>query len=183
MSETSLAVASIAAVIVGPIAALTIQRWTDHRGELRKDKMWVFRTLMTYRATRLNPNFVQALNAIDVVFNGNNDKEKNVRTAWKVLLDHLNTDQRADAAQERTLDLTIRLLVAIGRCLKYDFDEVHLKRQVYQPIGHNQIEEEQRELRQLLLRLLRGQRRLSVAVFRDDFDPLAVPPIEDESVG
>lgn len=135
---------------------------------------------MAYRATRLNPNFVQALNAIDVVFNRNNGKEKDVRTAWKVLLDHLNTDQSNDAAQQRALDLTVSLLSRMGKCLGYDFDEVYLKRQAYLPTGLAQIETEQHEIRRQLLQVLTGGRRLPIAVFPDDFGPLRVPPVEHD---
>jgi hypothetical protein len=180
MSQTVLAVASIIAIIVGPVAALAIQRWADHRRDRRKIKMWVFTTLMTYRATRLNHNFVQALNLIDVVYDGNNSKEKNVRTAWKILLDHLGTNQGAPQAPEKTWDLTIKLLVQMGAVLGYDFDEVHLKRQVYQPVGHTQVEEEQNELRKLALQMLQGNRRLPVAVFPDQFEPLALAPLQDD---
>lgn len=180
MSETAIGIASIVAIVIGPIAALGIQRWADDRREKQHNKLWVFRTLMMYRATRLNHNFVQALNLIDVVFNSKSDEEKAVRIAWKVLLDHLNTDQEPIAARERTLDLTITLLARMAKSLKYDFDEVHLKRQVCAPVGHAQIEEEQTELRRQALRLLKGQVRLPIAAFRDEFDALALPPIEDD---
>lgn len=135
---------------------------------------------MSYRATRLNPTFVQALNAIDVVFNRNNEREKNVRTAWKVLLDHLNTDQSTDAAQQRALDLTVAVLARMGECLGYDFDEVYIRRQAYQPTGLAKVELEQNEIRMQLLQVLRGNRRVPIAVFPDDFDPLRLPPVEDD---
>src|ERR1035437_1978737 len=102
MSQTAIAIASIVAIVVGPIAALAIQRWADHRREKRQGKLRVFRILMMYRATRLNPNFVQALNVIDVVFNGNNRKEKRVRTAWKILLDHLCLEQNTKSVRQKT---------------------------------------------------------------------------------
>jgi hypothetical protein len=180
MSQTAIAIASIVAIVVGPVAALAIQRWADHRREKRKEKLWVFKTLMMYRATRLNFNFVQALNVIDVVFSGESQKEKEVRTAWKVLLDHLTTDQKPVSAQQKAFDLTIALLVQMGKSLGYDFDEVYLKRQVYQPVGHTQVEEEQNEIRALVLRLLKGQGRLPVAFFPDTFDPLPLPPMLDD---
>jgi hypothetical protein len=176
MSQTTLAITSIVAIIVGPIFALAIQRWADHRRELRREKLWVFRTLMAYRATRLNPNFVQALNAIDVIFHGSSQDEKDVRTAWKVLLDHLNTDQKSENAVHRQLDLLVALLARMGKCLGYDFDEVYLKRQAYQPVGLANMEEEQNEVRASLLQVLRGDRRVPIAVFPDDFAPLRLPP-------
>lgn len=179
-SQITVDIASIVAIIVGPIAALGIQRWADNRRENRKTKRWVFTTLMTYRATRLNQNFVQALNVIDVVFNGKSEDERQVRTSWKVLLDHLGTDQQPQASQDKAVDLTIKLLVVMGRVLDYEFDEVHLKRQVYLPVGHAEVEREQNELRQKLLRVLRGDLRIPIAVFQDTFPPLAIPPQEEE---
>jgi len=180
MSQPTLEIASIVAIVGGPIAALAVQRWTENRREKRQGKLWVFRTLMMYRATRLNHNFVQALNLIDVVFNAKRKNEKDVRTAWKVLLDHLNTDKGTTQAQEKTFELTIKLLVVMGKVLGFDFDEVHLKRQVYQPIGHTHIEEEQMELRRLQLQVLKGNRRLPIAVFQDQFEELALPPIQND---
>lgn len=130
---------------------------------------------MSYSATRLNPTFVQALNAIDVIFYREKRGEKNVRTAWKVLLDHLNTDQATEAAQQRALDLTIALLARMGECLGYDFDEVYLKRQAYQPVGLAHVEEEMNEVRRQLLQVLSGNRRVPIAVFPDEFSPVRIP--------
>jgi len=61
-----------------------------------------------------------------------------------------------------------------------DYDEVHLKRLVYPPIGHTHIEEEQMELRRLQLQVLKGNRRLPIAVFQDQFEELALPPIQND---
>lgn len=58
----------------------------ERRRDTKNRKLWVFKTLMTYRATFLAPNFVQALNLIDVEFTAKS--EKPIRDAWKVLLDH-----------------------------------------------------------------------------------------------
>ena len=78
-----LSILTIIAIIVGPVAALYVQRRLDEGREKRNRKLWVFKTLMSYRATSLAPIFVQALNLIDVEFDGSDKKEKNVRDAWK----------------------------------------------------------------------------------------------------
>lgn len=179
MSESQIGILTIIAIITGPLFALWLQRWTEDRRERRKQRLWVFRTLMMYRATALNPNYVQALNLIDVTFNEASPKEKEVRRAWKVLIDHLSTDQTTIPAREKTQGLTADLLIAMGRSLGYDFDEVQLKRQSYRPVAHAQIEEEQAELRRLLLMVLRDQRRIPVAVFPDEFAPLRLPSDRD----
>jgi len=74
------------AIVVGPVLALEMQRRLDARREARTRKLLVFKTLMGNRATPLSPLFVQALNLIDIEFDGKD--EKPVRDAWKVLLDH-----------------------------------------------------------------------------------------------
>src|SRR6202521_4115743 len=78
---------TIFAIYYGPIKALKIQRTLDAEREERNRKLSIFKTLMSYRVTRLAPPFVQALNLIDVEFTANNEKEKTVREAWKELND------------------------------------------------------------------------------------------------
>jgi hypothetical protein len=78
----ALGVLTVVAIVCGPIIALQIQRKLDREREALNRKLWVFKTLMSFRATALAPAFVQALNLIDVEFSGHNDKEKAVRNAW-----------------------------------------------------------------------------------------------------
>jgi hypothetical protein len=84
--EIAVSLLTIIAIVSGPIIALQVQRKLDREREALNRKLWVFKTLMSFRATALAPSFVQALNLIDVEFNGNDEKEKAVRNAWKVLL-------------------------------------------------------------------------------------------------
>ncbi len=85
-AEVWIGVATIAAIILGPVLALQIQRKLDQERETKNRKLGIFRTLMSYRATRLAPLFVQALNLIDIEFTERS--EKPVRDAWKELQDH-----------------------------------------------------------------------------------------------
>ena len=71
-TDVVLSVITIIAIMTGPIIALDLQRRLDEGREAKKRKLWIFKTLMSYRATFLNPNFVQALNLIDVEFVANN---------------------------------------------------------------------------------------------------------------
>ncbi len=133
-TTTILGVVSVVAVVAGPLITLSIQRWLEDRREKRQARLWVFRTLMMYRATPLAPLYVQALNLIDVVFNAESKKEKAVRTGWKVLLNHLDKDKGRPDFGEQSQTLTANLLAAMGACLGYDFDEVYLKQHAYR--GH-----------------------------------------------
>jgi hypothetical protein len=135
---------------------------------------------MGYRATRLNANFVQALNMIDIEFI--DDSEKNVRDAWKELLDHYTGWGAKTEAQrkvedkqdiEKSTDLLAEMLMIMGRGLGYSFDKVYIKKGFYYPEGLGNIEAEQHALRRSLLALLSGNgMKLPVAMFTQDFRPL-----------
>jgi hypothetical protein len=78
----------VVAIIFAPIVALNIQRKADEAREWKNRKLWIFKTLMLNRSTRLNPAFVQALNMIDIEFTA--ASEKGIQDASKKLLDHYN---------------------------------------------------------------------------------------------
>jgi hypothetical protein len=166
---------TILAIILGPLLALWLQRLAEHRREQRQNRLWVFKTLMMYRATPLAYPYVQALNLIDISFNADSDKEKAVRDGWNTLLDHLIHNKEQPDFNENARILTATLLASMGQCLGYHFDEVYLRRHAYQPEGHGRLEEEQRELRLLLLAVLRNDRRIPMAIFPDDLRAIVLP--------
>jgi len=165
---------TIAAIVMGPIWALQIQRKLDREREAKQRELNIFKTLLTYRATPLNPLFVQALNLIDVEFDENTKEQQRIRDAWKELLDHFGDlgKEEGTAGRERSAELAAELLVAMGEYLGYHFDKVYIKKSAYLPKGHVDVELEQQRLRQNVLELFEGRRRLPVAVFKDEFPPL-----------
>lgn len=173
MDDKTLAILTIVAVVVGPILALWMQRILDQYREVRNRKLWVFRTLMTFRATPLNPNFVQALNVIEVDFSSSSTMDKEVRKAWKIFRDHLSSFNKASDPAEKSRELTANLLVAMSRCLGYSFDEVDINKGAYYPIGLENVELEQHQIRRQTLELLEGKRRIPVAVLEEKFPDLA----------
>lgn len=177
---------TIIAIVAGPIIALQVQRRLDREREAKNRKSWVFKTLMSFRATALAPSFVQALNLIDVEFNGDNEKEKAVRAAWKVLLDHYSDlskakDPGSDMLVEKSIQLRANLLMAMGKCLDYDFDEVLVKKGSYYPTGLGNVEEEQDAIRRGVLAVLSGKARIPVGVFEEKFPPLSLGPHEADT--
>jgi hypothetical protein len=138
---------------------------------------------MSFRATTLAPSWVQALNLIDVEFNSDDEKEKAVRNAWKVLLDHYvdltnAKDPGSDTLVERGTNLRANLLMAMGRCLGYDFDEVLVKKGSYYATGLGNVEAEQHALRRGLLNVLSGKGRIPVGIFEEKFPPITLEPLE-----
>lgn len=80
--ETVMAITNVVAVIAIPIAAVFVGQKLQDRSEKRKDKMVIFRCLMTHRATGwAHQDTVNALNTIDIVF----ADSKAVRKQWGVL--------------------------------------------------------------------------------------------------
>ena len=182
-TEIALNLLTIIALVSGPIIALQIQRKLDREREAKNRKLWVFKTLMSLRATTLAPSWVQALNLIDVEFNSDDEKEKAVRNAWKVLLDHYvdltnAKDPGSDTLVERGTNLRANLLMAMGRCLGYDFDEVLVKKGSYYATGLGNVEAEQHALRRGLLNVLSGKGRIPVGIFEEKFPPITLEPLE-----
>jgi hypothetical protein len=179
----TLNILTILAIVSGPIIALQIQRKLDRDREARNRKLWVFKTLMSFRATFLAPTYVQALNLIEVEFDSSNEKEKAVRNAWKVLLDHYVDIGRAaepntDALLEKSAQLRTNLMLAMGRCLGYDFDEVQIKKGSYYPTGLGNVEAEQHAIRRGLLDVLNGKGRIPVGIFEERFPAITLEPMD-----
>ena len=76
---------NLIAIIVIPIAAVLIGQWLQSRSEKRKDKMQIFKILMTSRIYGWTQDSVHCMNIIDIVF----ADDKTVCEAWKDLHDSI----------------------------------------------------------------------------------------------
>ena len=157
----------IVAVLLAPLVAVQVQKILERYREDRARKLNVFKTLMAIRAATVSPQHVQALNAIDLEFQGR--KYKNVTDSWETYLDHLfhypNEDEKQQTVwAERRVDLLARLLMEMGKSLGYIFDEVHVRRAIYAPEAHAQLESENLLIRRGLVRLLYGDAHLKMDV-------------------
>lgn len=164
----------ILAVILGPILAVQAQRLIETSKEKRSRKLRIFKTLMTTRGMPISVPHVEALNMIDIEFGSRRPAEKEVITAWKVLLDHFSSgpqDQndpqfqaKLNSWSERGAELHAVLLHKIGKAVGYDFDEVYLKKAVYFPQGHGQAEAQQLFIRNSVVDLFLGKKTLPIWV-------------------
>ncbi len=137
------------AVILGPIAAVQIQKWLEQNRNKIERKLRIFKTLMSTRATRVSIEHVQSLNMIDIEFIDKGYEK--VVTAWRNYNDHLsNGDAKSAIWMERNDDLFIELLFEMGKSLGYKFDKVMLRRTAYSPIAHGDIELEQQTCNNLV---------------------------------
>lgn len=159
---------TIAAILLAPLVAVQVQKWLEVFREERGRKLWIFKTLMATRAANVSPDHVQALNMIDLEFRGR--RYKKVTDAWKAYLDHLASFPKEEDETEQKrwgenrVDRLASLLIEMGKSLGYEFDEVHVKKGVYAPEAHSQIENENTLVRRGLIRVLYGEASLRMVI-------------------
>lgn len=172
---------TIFATLLGPIFAVQAQKYLEAKRSLKDQKMKIFSTLMATRAARMSPEHVQSLNMIDLAFNGGSRSrrrsESEVLDAWRDYLDHLTssiTEKNAGRWHERQNELFIILLSSMASDLDLRYDRVLLRNGAYMPKGHTDIEDEQHQIRRLVLEVLAGDRPLSMDVVGFPMDPSLV---------
>ena len=165
--STVLALATIFAIILGPIVALWLQRISERRQDRRYRKLVIFKELMATRATRISPRHVDALNAIEVEFSSKGDKR--VLDAWRLYLDHLGVEMSDKQRwRDKANDLLTDLLYEMSRALQYDFDKLALKKNVYFPEAHGDFEMDQYLLRKYVVEMMAGKRPIWTGIFTGD---------------
>ncbi len=157
----------IMAVLLAPVLAVQVQKELERYREQQSRKIWIFKTLMATRAALTSPEHVQALNMIDLEFRGK--KFIAVNNAWKVYFDHLTSFPVDDEIKhlqwlDKRFDLLAILLLNMGKAVGYDFDEVYIKKSVYSPEAHSQIEMENRLIRQGVIKILHGESALKIDI-------------------
>ena len=170
---------TIFATLLGPILAVQAQKFLENRRGLRDQKMQIFSTLMATRAARVSPSHVQALNMIDLAFNGGKGtrrrSETEVLEAWREYLDHLtSTSGDAERWGERQSELFLILLSVMANDLGLRYDRVLLRNGAYIPKGHTDLEEDNYQTRKLLLGVLSGEQSVSMNVTGLPIDPAIV---------
>lgn len=106
---------NLIAIIVIPIIAVVIGQYLQNKAEKRKDKMQIFKVLMTSRIYGLTQESVHCLNIIDIVFS---DDEK-VRNAWKELYDKYCIQDPNDIQLKNIKDAECKLLETMANSLGY----------------------------------------------------------------
>lgn len=160
----------IAAVIMGPIGAVQIEKYLQRARDSKNRKEDIFKTLMATRGAVLSYDHVQALNRIDLEFS-DNKKYRKVIDTWKEYFDNLRqrvTDENITVWSSKNEELLADLLIEMGKALKYNFDKVLIKRNVYSPIGHANIERENQDIRKGIIEVLEGQRVIPMTLIQDE---------------
>ena len=156
----------ILAVFLGPVVAVRVTRYLDDQREIRERKVQIFKTLMATRSYSVSWAHVEALNKIDLEFNKDVAKEKEVIEMWKEYLDHLNniTGMPIDQWAHRRIELLVELLHKMAHVLDYDFDKTHIKNSSYSPVAHGQAEDDNEALRKRLIEVLQGKKHIPMKI-------------------
>lgn len=129
---------------------------------------------MATRASALSPHHVEALNRIDLEFDADTRKDKEVIEAWKAYLDLLgDTTIPQEQWGTRRVDLLVELLHKMARVLDYEFDKTHIKNSSYYPRGYGELEEDQAAIRRGVKELIEGRR--VIPMYITNFPPVKPP--------
>lgn len=157
--------AVVFATIAGPILAVWAADIRAARKAQRDRQEWVFRTLMTTRRAKLQPHHVEALNHIDFAFPEASHSE--VSEAWKLYQNQLGTSygqtQEEYVRWSDKLDILFESLAHLmAKDLNIPFPKSLIKTGGYYPKGFVDAENQNTEIRALLLEVLRGARALPI---------------------
>ena len=178
-------VATIIAIILGPILAIQVQKIIERITQKHNEKRRVFMTLLTTRGRTLAPEHVQALNMIHFFFSGKRNKDQEVVEAWDLYRDHLFDRTESPKPQangevseadkivyqnhirdwlEKADDLLCNLLGKMAKSLRYHFPDLWLKKGAYTPQSYGEMEENQRTILIGLAEVLLGIRSFPMKV-------------------
>jgi len=170
-------VALITATILGPVLAVQAQKFVERATERRRQRLSVFTTIMSNRATRIADDNIKALNAISLTFRPRwigAKKDMAVLDAWRSLFGELtqglagggeNPDQGfVNRWQERCNDRYVDLERAMANALGYKFTDEELRRGIYYPRGHGEREQAQLAILHNLKLLLEGETAINMRV-------------------
>jgi hypothetical protein len=156
---------TIAAIIIGPVLALLIQRWQDRRHEGDKRKRQIFQQLLLTLRAPMAPTHVDAINSIPLEFYSN----KGIIEAWRLYTSHLKdlTFLKNNPGRwgEKKFELLVDLAHKMGKSLGYDhIDEAMLRDNIYVPQGYEDTETQFQQLRTGMLQILNGERPVPVTM-------------------
>lgn len=106
---------NLIAIIIIPIVAVLIGQYLQNRAEIRKDKIHIFKVLMTSRIYGWTQESVHCLNIIDIVFSD----DKKVRNAWKDLYDKYCVQNPDETQLKKIQNAQYKLLDTMANSLGY----------------------------------------------------------------
>ena len=172
-----LGIAIIVATLGGPVLAVLVTRFIDAKRDRKARQTDLFRILMRSRRSALSPEYVAALNTVEVEFAG----VRPVENAQRELLAHLNLHPQPPDWFERLRRLQTRLLYAIATYLGYEMEQLDVLEGGYIPAGWGTVEGQQQAILQGAQELLAGTRTLKVEIAPTNTVPTNIRPLKSDT--
>jgi len=165
--------AIVFATIAGPILAVWAAEWRQESKSKADRKEWVFRTLMSTRGAKLKPEHVDAINHIEFAFPKNSCPEiEDSRALYRKQLRSADSISDIEAIRlawsNKANDLFAELLYLMASELKIPFTKSDITEESYYPDAHLHSELELREIRTLILEVLKNGRPISIRPIHED---------------
>lgn len=161
---TTFEILTLIAIVGGPIAAVVITRMMDNRTARYSRRYSIFGDLIRTRSAKLSPEHVSALNLVEIEFS----QSAKVKAAWDRYMENLSSETPNDQSAFNNFilrrdQLFIKLVQEIANDIGYkNVDMTDMMTANYYPRGWQTAEEEQRQLRQLLIGVLSGAKPIPV---------------------
>jgi hypothetical protein len=154
---------TVTALLVGPAIAIGIQLYFESRRRKRAAKERIFSTLMGFRAFIINPQFVQALNLVDVIFYDNVEVRAK-RSEFMAIANGSQGREMKPQEIEACKDLIAEMLAKMGKELGFEFDHTEIKNTAYYPKGFERLDYAAFALREKGLEVLEGKSSIGVVI-------------------
>lgn len=154
-------IVTVAAIIIGPVVAVSITLAWQHWKEKRDAKIRMFQTLMAYRKSLtgiIRQEYVNSLNLIDVVFS---DSPK-VVARWHEYYALLQRPNPSHQEGEVQIHKYIELMSAMAETLGFaNLQQIDIEK-FYTPIAHGMEAERNAAIQAEWLRVLKNTERFVV---------------------
>jgi hypothetical protein len=174
IKTTDLAI--VLATIVGPILAVWAAEWRQHSKSKADRKEWVFRTLMSTRGAKLRPEHVAAINHIEFAFPKKSCAAiEDARALYRKQLRSADSISEIEGIRQawgnKANELFAELLYLMALDLKIPFTKSDITEESYHPDEHLFSEIDLREIRTLVLQVLKNGRPINIRPIREDESP------------
>ena len=140
------------ALLFSPLISTIIGSRLQEQREKRRDKMQIFKVLMTSRVYGITYENINALNTIDIVFSD----DENVRTAWKELYEKYAIENPSELQLESIKKARDKLIEVVAISLGYkDIITWECIQNPYIPKGLVANQKNQEELQKGMLEALK----------------------------
>jgi hypothetical protein len=161
------------ATIAGPILAVWAAEWRQESKSKADRKEWVFRTLMSTRGAKLKPEHVAAINHIEFAFPKKSCPAiEDARALYRKQLRSADSISEIEAIRQawsnRANELFAELLYLMALELKIPFTKSDITEESYHPDAHLYSEIDLREIRTLVLDVLKNGRPINIRPIHED---------------